>query len=311
MLARLDQLERQLAEERDARLQLERKVTILCEEVAKHPWRSSSALGGQYPGHLFGMPTTSAESLGLPPDSDLQPPSYLSISEYALAEGAMPLDADDGLIAKMMADLKVEPVTNKINQLQEWCMSSARRFPLPGYAITSDLHCWRCKVTVRDLHGELVLAQQGPSAATHKAAKMAAAEQAMRVIVAGKAGSSSASASSSAAQQPRAKMVYMSAKTQLQEWCQSASRRFPLPDYGECRPVPGGAGWECSVQIFDLEAQLVLEASATAATKRDAEMAAAECALNSIQWIGREADESKLRPSEGKRYVPNGYTLRM
>mmetsp|Transcript_22715 Transcript_22715/g.57675 ORF Transcript_22715/g.57675 Transcript_22715/m.57675 type:complete len:186 (+) Transcript_22715:40-597(+) len=184
MLARLDQLERQLAEERDARLQLERKVTILCEEVAKHPWRSSSALGGQYPGHLFGMPTTSAESLGLPPDSDLQPPSYLSISEYALAEGAMPLDADDGLIAKMMADLKVEPVTNKINQLQEWCMSP--------------------------------------------------------------------------------------------------SRRHPLPDYGECRPAPSGAGWESTVKIFDLQGQLILQESATAATKREAEMAAAHSALSSI-----------------------------
>mmetsp|Transcript_27728 Transcript_27728/g.63755 ORF Transcript_27728/g.63755 Transcript_27728/m.63755 type:complete len:222 (-) Transcript_27728:1255-1920(-) len=72
------------------------------------------------------------------------------------------------------------------------------------------------------------------------------------------------------------------AKNQLQEWCMSPSRRHPLPDYGECRPAPSGAGWESTVKIFDLQGQLILQESATAATKREAEMAAAHSALSSI-----------------------------
>mmetsp|Transcript_29284 Transcript_29284/g.72145 ORF Transcript_29284/g.72145 Transcript_29284/m.72145 type:complete len:313 (-) Transcript_29284:726-1664(-) len=263
--------------------QLEAQVASLNDEVAKQ--------------RLLGIPNTLA---ALPPASSpssrsSRPPSYAgstvrTATTYGPTEGAPrsqdtvsqpsllqpeSLDADPGLLAKMLAGLAGLEVTNAKNQLQEWCMSSSRRHSLPAYDtnVDPDRSGYRCKVTVRDLHGELILEVLGPTLATRKDASMAAAKQAMSGILAGEAGAP-------AAHQPRS--VYLNAKNQLQEWCMSPSRRHPLPDYGECRPAPSGAGWESTVKIFDLQGQLILQESATAATKREAEMAAAHSALSSI-----------------------------
>mmetsp|Transcript_27727 Transcript_27727/g.63748 ORF Transcript_27727/g.63748 Transcript_27727/m.63748 type:complete len:320 (-) Transcript_27727:1255-2214(-) len=270
--------------------QLEAQVASLNDEVAKQ--------------RLLGIPNTLA---ALPPASSpssrsSRPPSYAgstvrTATTYGPTEGAPrsqdtvsqpsllqpeSLDADPGLLAKMLAGLAGLEVTNAKNQLQEWCMRLAKRYPLPDYVSACDKHYWRCTVTVRDLEGELVLAQQGPSAATQKDAQMAAAEQAMRVILASEAGSCDNAREASAPAPAAHLTTHMGAKNQLQEWCMSPSRRHPLPDYGECRPAPSGAGWESTVKIFDLQGQLILQESATAATKREAEMAAAHSALSSI-----------------------------
>jgi len=304
IVARMDQLEAknrqleaQVANYRDALRQLESELASIREEGKRqklglgHAGASSDSL------LFFDVLTTSA---ALPPTS--QPPSYPGNTVYAqstafgyiegpprakdaaspptLLQAATPDVGADLITSFENMNVEPQPATNAKNQLQEWCMRLAKRYPLPDYVSACDKHYWRCTVTVRDLEGELVLAQQGPSAATQKDAQMAAAEQAMRVILASEAGSCDNAREASAPAPAAHLTTHMGAKNQLQEWCVSASRRYRLPDYGECRPTTGG--WECTVQIFDLEGQLVLRASATAATKRDAQTAAAEKALSSI-----------------------------